>query len=735
MVVLAALIAAVAPSAGAQRPQGAPDDGPRIEARSIEYEGRAAIPEFVLNNTLDHQASQCRLVLIAPLCKAFPTIFFIEKEWLDREMLGKDITRLRVLYWRAGYRHARIDTVITPRAGRAGHAAVDVLFRIDEGAPTTLGSLVVEHPDAILPRARMAELVRLREGAPLSIFQLDSTLSGIRDALWNLGYGDATVDTTMPPPDASGRVAMRLVVRAGPPTRVGEVRITGNTHVSNETLRRALLVRPGQPYRRSDLLESERHLMTQAPILRRALFVTPASGDTLKSLELAVREGPVAQMRVSGGFTTADYGQASVLLAHRDFLGGARRAEVRAAAGNLFAWALAGTFPFRAAPGGDDPLLAPAWQTSLDLVQPWAWSPGSAAGITLFAGRRVLPGVVADRSAGASLQLRHEVSTRFPLGAGWRVEQIRAEGGDVYFCAAFGVCDAGAAAALRGSHRLSPVSASAWRDRTDDLENPTTGTVGGVDVEHASAATRSDFAHTRVHGDAAYFRRTRPPRNPGWLPTVLALRARAGLARAHEGSDRVGDRLLHPRKRLYAGGAGSVRGYMENQLGPRVLRAGRGDLLAAGCTDATIADGRCDASRVPARRLEARPLGGGAVVEASVEWRHPLQRKMIAVGFVDAGWLGEAGVRPAGFRVGGRWDVTPGAGLRYRSPLGVFRLDLGMRLRGNERLPVLATTSDDPRTARVVALGEREWNPVEHRNVVGRVLGRTTLHFSMGQAF
>lgn len=722
--------------ARAQRPQGAPEEGPRIEARSITFVGREALPEYLLVNTLDHQASQCRLVLLLPFCKVFPTIYFIEKEWLDREMLGKDITRLRVLYWRAGYRHARVDTVITPRKGRGGRGAVDVTFVIDEGAPTVVSALDVEHPDGVLSPSRLNGLVRLRAGRPLSIFQLDSTLAGLRDALWDEGYGDAAIDTTVPPPDASGNVPVRLVVHAGAPTRIGEVRVTGNEHLSAATIRRALTVRPGRPYRRSDLVESERQLLTQSPLLRRALFVTPPTGDTLKDIELAVREGDVVQARIGAGFNTADYFQAAALLAHRDFLGGARRAELRAAVGNLLARQLAGSFPFRDAPGGDESLLAPSWQTSLDLVQPWAWSPASAAGITLFAGRRVLPGVVADRSAGAALQLSHELAPRTPLGGGWRVETIRAEGGDVYFCAAFGVCDASAAASLREPHRLSPIAASAWRDRTNDLENPTGGTNMGVDAEVAGPFTLSDFAHVRVQGDAAFFRRLGAQKQPGWLPTVLAFRVRAGLARPLAGSDRIdGERLLHPRKRLYAGGASSVRGYMENQLGPRVLRAGRRDLLAAGCTDATIADGTCDPSGVPDKLLEARPLGGGALVEASGEWRYPLERKTIAVAFVDAGWLGEGGVQPAGFGVGGAWDVTPGAGLRYRSPLGVIRLDIGVRLRSSETLPVLTTTSDDPRTATVVRLRDLEWDPLADRHFIGRLLGHTTLHFSMGQAF
>jgi outer membrane protein assembly factor BamA len=50
---------------------------------------------------------------------------------------------------------------------------------------------------------------------------------------------------------------------------------------------------------------------------------------------------------------------------------------------------------------------------------------------------------------------------------------------------------------------------------------------------------------------------------------VLATHVRLGFVRPLTGL--IGDAVLHPSKRFYAGGSQSVRGFGENQLGPRIL--------------------------------------------------------------------------------------------------------------------------------------------------------------------
>jgi outer membrane protein insertion porin family/translocation and assembly module TamA len=201
------------------------------------------------------------------------------------------------------------------------------------------------------------------------------------------------------------------------------------------------------------------------------------------------------------------------------------------------------------------------------------------------------------------------------------------------------------------------------------------------------------------------------------------------------GIDGPGDGVLHPRARFYAGGMQSVRGFAENELGPQVLQVRRASLLSVGCTEATIASGQCDPTGVPNDQLFTRPVGGSSVIEGSAEVRIPLLKQLSGVAFVDGAYVGTGGLAS---RVRGKGAVTPGAGFRYRSPLGVLRLDFGLRPVGAESLPVVVAVSDSAGRERVVRLErEKRYSRVSDPSpgtlrAIGR---RIVVHFAMGQAF
>src|SRR5205807_5484904 len=98
---------------------------------------------------------------------------------------------------------------------------------------------------------------------------------------------------------------------------------------------------------------------------------------------------------------------------------------------------------------------------------------------------------------------------------------------------------------------------------SDQPFTPTKGYVARLELQTATRYTLSDYRFNRALVDAAAY----------WHPSlrheVLASHLRLGVVRAMTSS--TGDTVLHPRTRFYAGGAMSVRGYGENQLGPRVL--------------------------------------------------------------------------------------------------------------------------------------------------------------------
>ncbi|MDQ6635917.1 MAG: BamA/TamA family outer membrane protein [Gemmatimonadota bacterium] len=709
-----------------------------IDVAALTFDGAHEVPAADLRTVIFTRTSACRLILFAPICKATPTLLFTDRRRTTRAALGEDITNLRVYYFRRGFRDAQVDTVLVPVK-----RGVDVTFRITEGPPTRIASLSVTQRDPVITPAELKHAVVLREGEPLNLVALDTTLTRLRDAAWNHGYGDVRIDTSVPRPDASRLVPVRIVVDPRYLTRVGEVEFEGNHVLSDATLRRALLLRPGGLYTRNAVLESERRLF-ESPALARALVVTPPEGDSVKHITVAVTETAPHHASATLGFNTVEFVQAAVDLRH-NVLGAGRWLDARLRAGNLLGEQLNGRAIFRqAVPEGTADVslfLRPTYQGSLTVTQPWIAGPRTSASLTVFGGRRSLPGIVVDEDLGATLGVVRELAVRLPVGLNYRIESTRVQGGGVYFCAGYGICDNVTIQALERRQRLAPIGASAWIDRSDDLEAPTSGYTAVLDAEHASSATGSTFAHNRVAADGSYYRAFAHSEdlNDEAFPKVLALHGRLGWVRplddrAALGVAGTGPGILHPRTRFYAGGMQSVRGFAENELGPEVLQARTASLIAAGCSNATIADGSCDPSAVPSNELFIRPTGGSSVVEGSVELRVSLMKQFGGVVFLDGAYVGASGIdSPAS----GKGAVTPGAGLRYRSVLGVLRLDLGLRPVGSQLLPVVAAVPDGAGGERIVRLSrEKSYSPIDPSpGTLHSIARRIVVHFAMGQAF
>jgi outer membrane protein assembly factor BamA len=200
--------------------------------------------------------------------------------------------------------------------------------------------------------------------------------------------------------------------------------------------------------------------------------------------------------------------------------------------------------------------------------------------------------------------------------------------------------------------------------------------------------------------------------------------------------------LLHPRSRFYAGGARSVRGFAEGQLGPRVLTIDPADLLdpsdttrGVACTVASITDGSCDPNVAPSREFTPRPVGGTSILAANIEYRFPLGRSTGAAVFVDAAHVG---ARDLGELLRSRSAITPGVGFRYLSPIGPVRIDLGLRPKRTEELQVVTQTlAGDLKSLELVELQTpKRYDPTEGpHGFLGNVFSRLQLHLYIGEGF
>jgi outer membrane protein assembly factor BamA len=230
---------------------------------------------------------------------------------------------------------------------------------------------------------------------------------------------------------------------------------------------------------------------------------------------------------------------------------------------------------------------------------------------------------------------------------------------------------------------------------------------------------------------------------------VLAFRARVGWVRPIAGTNAalgvtsVDDELVvHPRKRFYAGGSQSVRGFGERQLGPRVLTVSPTALtdtaLAAPCSNAQIADRSCDPNLegLGATAFHPQPLGGTALAEAGVEYRFPLWpvRGISAAIFIDGAVIG---TNQLGDLLGATAAITPGFGLRMDTPVGPVRLDLGIRPTLVEDLPVVTQVTNPDGTVELVTLtNTRRYDPLNSSGgFFKKVMSRLRLHLAIGPPF
>jgi outer membrane protein assembly factor BamA len=680
------------------------------------------------------KASGCRSLLLKPFCLITQSHLVYDTRTLDHLELARDVVRIKVYYYKRGYRETEVDTAVT--RAKAHSNRVRVTFKITEGLPVMVDSLVVLRPsDSVLTNKAIKHLVLLRTGHPLNLVDLDTSHVRLRDALWDKGYADAIITDTIQVHDSARTAEVTIKVDPRWIATVESVTVHGDSILPPTIVQKMISLKPGNIYKRENVIESQQALYS-SNLFRRATIVLPPRGDSAKLVDINVNEARMHAVKLSAGFNTIDFIQTEGKYTDYNFFGDARRLDLHLTVSNLLAPALNGTGIFRdvladnGLPGdSSDRYLEPTYQASIDVTQRWFGDPRNTVGFGLFSHRTSAPGIYIDKGYGASLSFTRNVAPRTPLSLVYRYELTQVDAGDVYFCVNYGVCEQSTIGLLRNRNALSPVSLDFYMDRTNDEFNPSDGFAARADAEHASKYTLSDFRYNRASGEASIFRAVGK--------AVIAGHLRGGWVRAMSSNSTTSvdglDDILHPRKRFYAGGANSVRGYGENQLGPRILTVDPAKLLLAGCTTASISDGSCNPNRVDVNDLTSLPTGGTSLIEGSIEYRFPfLMKNLQAAVFLDGGYVG-AGTSNV---TEGKAAITPGFGVRYLSPVGPIRIDLGIRPSLSDSLTVITEVTQPDGSHRLVQLSmKRDYNPVEGGSGISKILNRLALHLSIGQAF
>ena len=169
-------------------------------------------------------------------------------------------------------------------------------------------------------------------------------------------------------------------------------------------------------------------------------------------------------------------------------------------------------------------------------------------------------------------------------------------------------------------------------DTRDDIFDPQSGMLAQFTVRERGRFFRSDSEFLQATAEGRWFRRMP-------LRSVLALRVQGGVI------FELGKAGSVPNvERFFAGGLNSVRGWGVNELGPK--------------------------------DDQGEPTGGLSRVEMSMEVRTQIFFTLGTAIFVD---IGNVDAKSGAFNLGSL-KYAVGAGLRYLSPVGPVRFDVGYRL-------------------------------------------------------
>ncbi len=703
MFALACAIGAAActsPAVAQSRPSRA------LVVRGVSFSGNRAISDETLRISI--ATSQSSWFARTP---AVSWMGLGEKRYLDETELRRDVLRIIALYRQAGFVDAAVDTVV-----RRTQLDVRVRFLIDEGEPVRVDTIAVRGHEQILPTHELVDALPLHVGDPFNRLRLLASADTIRLRLANLGYPFAEVYRNFDI-DREGRIGRALLeIDPGPRVVFGEVTVEGLKDVDERVVRRTLSIRPGDLFRQRELYRSQlslyrTDLFTYASVL--PVDTSQQQADGAVDVRVRVAEAPLRQIRVGGGYGTIDCFRGLASWRVLDFLGGGRSLQLRGQTSKI---GVAPPFDFGlqnslcgALAQEDTSRLKLNYNLTTTFEQPYLFTSKAKLTVTAFAQRYTEYRAYLREAIGGELGLSYDLSMGVPLTVAYGLSYGSTRADPVTYCTYLNVCRVEDTEIFAQRRWRATLSGLIVRERRNSAIDPSAGTWAAAELRIASPTIGSDSLIQFAKGTmefAAYRRLT--------VSGVLSVRLKLGTIFSSRGCGDEGLQCVPTDERFYAGGASSVRGYGQNELGPKVrVREISTKLQVEGADTIVVAD----------TTVRTSPTGGNDLLLLNVEYRFRLpgvSPKLSGAVYVDGGWVFDRGLESpgsTGFR------LTPGIGLRLASPLGPIRLDL-------------ALNPYPPDTAPLYELSGEELVEIDPAyRPLGTFWSHLQLHFSVGQPF
>jgi outer membrane protein insertion porin family/translocation and assembly module TamA len=534
--------------------------------------------------------------------------------------LEADLLRLKKFYFDRGFLEAkaRLQKMDEDPAQRK----VRIVIALEEGEPTLVVSVSLDGtiPPELPAAPALLATIPLRPQQRISKEDFDQSKTLLLTRLHNAGYARAEIVPRTEVDSEQHTAVVTFTLVPGAQTVFGRINIHGEQQVEERAIRHQLTIHEGQRFSDKALTASTDAIynlgMFQA-VTPRAL--NPEAADEPLDVEFEVIERKSHSLQFGLGYSTTEGLHTEGQWTYRNLFRGAQQLT------------LLGRFS------------SFEQKAEAKLHLPYFLVERTTFTQTLFIRNQEKVGI---NPSGSFFGVQDKAQPAFDLfsyGAEGRVEHRYTETlsgsvglnfsrNDFYHVDQAAL--AGFDPAIAEDNTLLVQFAEVQWNTSDSRLNPSRGMVLRGRLEHSTTALVSDVSFVKLVLEGRHYL---PLGQLLGRPFLLATRLKVG------GIEPYGETTEVPfNVRFFAGGPGSVRGFTLNRLGPL--------------------------------NQHGDPVGGMSLIEGSVELRFPLFGDLGAVLFVDTG---NVFLAPFTYRLDDlRYAVGPG--IRYNTPVGPFRLDVGI---------------------------------------------------------
>ncbi len=398
---------------------------------------------------------------------------------------------------------------------------------IDEGKEFRFGDVSFSG-NKLYGEDRLKRVLAFQKGDLYSQEKYDRTMGELYGVYQEDGYLYARIADQIATVDTMVNVAYEI--SEGVPAKINKVHIEGNTKTKDKVIRRELLVKPGQTFRRSLLLRSVRELMVLNYFAKAEPdYTVLENGDV--DLIFKVEEKPTGQLQLGGGYSGQDKFVLTLGVGIPNFMGNGQSLSMNADIGGR------------------------RKSLSFSFTEPWFRDTPTLVGIDIFNVERRFYEDYTEQSTGLSLRLGRRLrwpDNYFRILWNYRLESLR------YY--EFGTGAPSALTTIDWPRITSSTGLSITRDSRDLAQFATRGSVAAYTVEYAGGPLQGDFQYHKHIFEASKFLKTIGK-------FVLVGKFKIGVVDGPKGD--VG---IPYAERFSPGGVdpdGIIRGYVDASIGPR----------------------------------------------------------------------------------------------------------------------------------------------------------------------